>query len=87
MVQLKACWLVDYICWDCTQLDNILSASAGPSEAETPEIVTAQQPEILFHPTKRCRLNDGADATVYSPPSSPKGIILKLCSSLAFDCS
>ncbi|WOG87198.1 hypothetical protein DCAR_0206421 [Daucus carota subsp. sativus] len=43
-----------------------------PSEAETPEIATAQQPEILFHPTKRCRLNDGADATVYSPPSSPK---------------
>ncbi|KAL1827268.1 meiosis-specific protein ASY3 isoform X1 [Daucus carota subsp. sativus] len=52
--------------------DGSESSDEGPSEAETPEIATAQQPEILFHPTKRCRLNDGADATVYSPPSSPK---------------
>ncbi|KAK1356724.1 hypothetical protein POM88_049980 [Heracleum sosnowskyi] len=51
--------------------DNSESCDEGPSEAETPETVTAQQPEILFRPTKRCHINEGADATMYSPSSSP----------------
>lgn len=58
------------------QIDNIWWICAGPSEAETPEIITAHQPELLFRPTKRCRINEGADATVYSPASSPEGMNL-----------
>ncbi|KAL8089177.1 hypothetical protein AgCh_038814 [Apium graveolens] len=51
--------------------DNSESSDEGSSETETPETITAQQPEILFRPTKRCRINEGANATMCNPSSRP----------------
>ncbi|KAL8101148.1 hypothetical protein AgCh_033144 [Apium graveolens] len=53
------------------------SSTEGPSEAETPEVVKAQEPECLFRQTKRCRISDGADATMSSPCSTPPQVFGK----------
>ncbi|KAK1384979.1 Sec23/Sec24 protein transport family protein [Heracleum sosnowskyi] len=53
------------------------SSTEGHSEAGAPEIVTAQEPERLFRQSKRCRISECADATIFNPSSSPPQVFGK----------